>query len=219
MLHRIKRMIANWLLKDIEIESLRVRNIKVGDNTVVIKGDGIVLPALTVDPTLEAGKIWIRGDLSQLRFTPDGSVVKSVLDPADISRFQQYSTDPGGGTSRFINEACFTLSGSSQETTLHSINVTLSKTSRVIAVAWAQATAISSGSMTLRIYDGANLLAESASIGNKSHTVQAVAIFDGELSAGSRTFSSKIYASTLNVTSPYVCWSSGVGTGLVIVVI
>lgn len=79
MLREIKRKIINWLLRDIEIDYLRVRNIKVGDNTVVIKGDRIVFPQLTADPsTLEAGMLFYRGDIDKWRYSPDGASIKDV---------------------------------------------------------------------------------------------------------------------------------------------
>jgi len=68
----IRRKILEWLLKD------GIPYLRVGENTVDITGIDITLPSLTSDPSLAKGKIWFRGDLGQLRISPDGSNVKQV---------------------------------------------------------------------------------------------------------------------------------------------
>jgi hypothetical protein len=46
--------------------------------------DYIILNPLTADPSpLQKGMIWFRGDLGQLRYTPDGSTIY-VIDPAPV---------------------------------------------------------------------------------------------------------------------------------------
>ena len=69
----IRRKILEWLLKD------GIPYLRVGENTVDITGIDITLPSLTSDPSLAKGKIWFRGDLGQLRISPDGSNVKQVF--------------------------------------------------------------------------------------------------------------------------------------------
>ena len=68
----IRRKILEWLLKD------GIPYLRVGGNTVDISPNDITLPSLTSDPSLAKGKLWFRGDLGQLRFSPDGSNVKQV---------------------------------------------------------------------------------------------------------------------------------------------
>jgi len=72
---RVRRKLLEWLLKD------GLPEVKVGKNTVAIDGESITLASLATDPTLAEGKLFFRGDLDELRFSPDGSTVK-VVHPA-----------------------------------------------------------------------------------------------------------------------------------------
>ena len=78
MLKKVKQRLINWLLKDVEIQELVVKKLKVGSSTVKVHTDGIDFPGLTSDPSLVAGRLWYRRDLDQWRYSPDGSVVKTI---------------------------------------------------------------------------------------------------------------------------------------------
>ena len=86
MLKKVKQRLVNWLLKDVEIQELVVKQLKVGSGTVKVHTDGIDFPGLTADPSLVAGRLWFRSDESKIKFSPDGSTVKTVnpVDWADI---------------------------------------------------------------------------------------------------------------------------------------
>jgi len=80
---------------------VRCGAVKVGERTVTISADidmggGVIknlgavesanyvtLSPLTADPPLASGRVWYRGDLGQLRFSPDGVAVY-VVDPAPV---------------------------------------------------------------------------------------------------------------------------------------
>jgi len=47
-------------------------------NTIVIDGKKIKLSPETSDPTLDTGILWFRSDTGELKFSPDGSIVKTV---------------------------------------------------------------------------------------------------------------------------------------------
>ena len=74
----LKRKLINWLLKDIEIEELTVKRLRIGDNTITVDTDSITLPGLTADPALAAGKVWFRSDLKLLGYSPDGTAVNRI---------------------------------------------------------------------------------------------------------------------------------------------
>ncbi|RLI46532.1 hypothetical protein DRO69_02810 [Candidatus Bathyarchaeota archaeon] len=88
MFERVEKLIRlkllKWLLKD------GLPELKVGGNTIKIDGESIILPALTADPTLAAGKIWFR-DTGKIRWSPDGSTVKEVSDitAADVWSYSE----------------------------------------------------------------------------------------------------------------------------------
>lgn len=75
---RIRRKLLEWLLKD------GLPEIKVGQNTVKIDSESVTLASLTADPTLAEGKLFFRGDLDELRFSPDGATTKTVY-PSSLS--------------------------------------------------------------------------------------------------------------------------------------
>lgn len=75
----IKRRILKWLLKGVLIEGIRVKRLRVG-STITITSDYIDMQPLTSDPPLAQGRVWFRGDLGSLRYSPDGNTVYS-LDP------------------------------------------------------------------------------------------------------------------------------------------
>ena len=87
MLGRLKKKLVNWLLKDVEVQKLVVdklvtKLLQVGLGTTKVTGNGIIFPGLTSDPSLVAGLLWFRSDTAQVKFSPDGSAVKTVF-PAD----------------------------------------------------------------------------------------------------------------------------------------
>jgi len=82
MLGRLKQKLVNWLLKDVVVEKLTVKEIYAGTSTTRVTGSGVIFPGLTADPTLEAGILWFRSDETKIKFSPDGSAVKTVF-PAD----------------------------------------------------------------------------------------------------------------------------------------
>jgi len=67
----LKRRIVEWLLSD--IHELRV------GRTIVIDGSAIKLASLIADPALEEGKLFFRGDLDELRFSPNGVKLINVV--------------------------------------------------------------------------------------------------------------------------------------------
>jgi hypothetical protein len=74
----LKRKLVKWLLKDVDVEELTVRKLKIGDKTVTIDANSVTLPSLTADPTLAAGKVWYRSDLKLLGYSPDGTAVNRI---------------------------------------------------------------------------------------------------------------------------------------------
>jgi hypothetical protein len=80
------------LLKDVDVEELTVRKLKIGDKTVTIDANSVTLPGLTADPTLAAGKMWFRSDLSRVRYSPDGTSVISIDPPLTAADVWSYST-------------------------------------------------------------------------------------------------------------------------------
>jgi hypothetical protein len=74
----LKKKIASWLLKGVEVEELAVKKLRVGENTVTVDADSITLPGLTANPTLAAGKVWFRSDQGLLAYSPDGSAVRNI---------------------------------------------------------------------------------------------------------------------------------------------
>jgi len=82
---KILTKVVNWILKNVELEELRVYNLKVGNSTVYVKSDRITLAALSSDPTsLTQGDMWFNSTDGKIKFTPDGTAVK-VLPPAPIT--------------------------------------------------------------------------------------------------------------------------------------
>jgi hypothetical protein len=107
LIKQFKRWLANWLLKDVEIEELKVGRLRVGEGTVTMDGSGITLPGLTADPTLAAGKVWFRSDLGLLSYSPDGTAVNripigTINVDAHASRHAAGGADPipSGGIAR-----------------------------------------------------------------------------------------------------------------------
>jgi len=90
---RLKERVVNWLVRNVTIEKLRVRKLKIGNNTVVIAPDYIDLPGLSADPTLSAGRIWFRSDLSKLRWSPDGSTVSDIGGYFNLSQLTELTWD------------------------------------------------------------------------------------------------------------------------------
>ena len=80
ILTRIRYILLRWLFKDlvVEFDRVKARVIQVGDRTVILTGEWIVLAALTADPALAAGRMWFRSDLGKIRFSPDGTTVKTL---------------------------------------------------------------------------------------------------------------------------------------------
>jgi len=74
----LKRKLASWLLKDVEIEELAVRKLKIGESTVTIDANSITLPSLTADPTLAEGKLWYRADLDRLQYAIDTATKREI---------------------------------------------------------------------------------------------------------------------------------------------
>jgi len=71
-LRLLKMTLVNWLFRDIELEELRVKNIRMGNGTIVIAPDYIDLAPLTADPPLATGRVWFRSDIPTCRYSPDG---------------------------------------------------------------------------------------------------------------------------------------------------
>ena len=69
------RRFKKFLYRDKEV---KIHKLVVGDDPVLINGNSITLPSLTSNPTLSAGKIWFRGDLKNIVFSPDGSKAISL---------------------------------------------------------------------------------------------------------------------------------------------
>jgi hypothetical protein len=90
----LKRKLINWLLKDVEVEELVVKRLRVGEGTVTIDTNSITLPGLSTDPTLAAGKLWFRSDLGTVRYSPDGLAVREIL--TDLHRTASPIDHPDG---------------------------------------------------------------------------------------------------------------------------
>ena len=87
----LKRRLLRWLFDpDVLGEvDLRLPRLRIGNKTVDIDGKAIALPSLTSDPELASGKIWFRGDINKLRFSPDGTKTVNILkedDPLNIAQ-------------------------------------------------------------------------------------------------------------------------------------
>jgi hypothetical protein len=74
----LKRKLVKWLLKDVEVEELTVKKLKVGDKTVTIDTNSLILPSLTADPTLAEGKLWYRADLDRLQYAIDTATKREI---------------------------------------------------------------------------------------------------------------------------------------------
>ena len=81
----IRKRILEWLLKDVIVDEIRVRKLRVGEGTINIGSDYIDLSLLTSDPALTEGRVWYRSDLGKIRYY-DGSVIKELpaVDPIDV---------------------------------------------------------------------------------------------------------------------------------------
>jgi hypothetical protein len=90
----LKRRLASWLLKDVEIEELAVRKLRIGENTVTIDANSVTLPGLTADPALATGKVWFRNDLGIVKYSPDGTAVRDLL--TDLHRTASPIDHPNG---------------------------------------------------------------------------------------------------------------------------
>jgi len=78
MFKRLLSKIVNWILKNVELDEINVKRLKVGSKTVYIKSDRITLAPLTADPTsLTQGDLWFNSNEGKVKFTPDGSAVKN----------------------------------------------------------------------------------------------------------------------------------------------
>jgi len=51
------------------------------DGTIVITQNYLDFEPLTADPTLKAGRVFFRGDVKRMRFSPDGQVSADIVDP------------------------------------------------------------------------------------------------------------------------------------------
>jgi hypothetical protein len=103
----LKRRLIGWLLKDVEIEELKVRKLRIGESTVTIDANSITLPALTADPALAEGKLWYRADLDRLQYAIDTATKREIpfgtIDvDAHASRHVAGGADaiPSGGIAR-----------------------------------------------------------------------------------------------------------------------
>lgn len=93
MIKRFKRLLANWLLKDVVLEELRVRDLRVGNGTVRVRGSYIDLPGLTSDPALAAGRVWFRSDTGEIKHSPDGSTTKALASKPIARADLEYPTE------------------------------------------------------------------------------------------------------------------------------
>ena len=73
----IRKRILEWLLKDVLIEEIRVRRLRVG-NTIDIPGDYIDMSPLTSDPSLAEGRMWYRSDENVIKYSDGVDVINPV---------------------------------------------------------------------------------------------------------------------------------------------
>jgi len=69
-------------------------------NTPIIATDGITLASLSNNPQLEKGKVFFRGDLEKIYYSPDGTIAKRLLAEGDVSNSvldHQHSSAAGDG--------------------------------------------------------------------------------------------------------------------------
>jgi len=80
ILKKLKKFLLKWLftdkevLKEVVIPYLKVRDL----NTDPVWASYIDFEELTSDPSLAPGRMWYRKDLDQWRYSPDGTVVKTM---------------------------------------------------------------------------------------------------------------------------------------------
>jgi len=72
--------------------------------------DEVTLASLEADPSLAAGKLWFRSDISELRFSPDGTAVAKIYPPLDTQLFRSVTdvTLSFSGANEWIEGDSFT---------------------------------------------------------------------------------------------------------------
>jgi len=58
--------------------------LKIGEDTIVVDEDYLDLAGLTSDPPLAEGRFWWRGDMKQMRYSPNGTEVEKVYPHFDV---------------------------------------------------------------------------------------------------------------------------------------
>jgi hypothetical protein len=113
-------------------------------SAVTLESDGITLPPLTGDPTLESGKLFFRSDLGRLRLAISDSAVKNILTDEDPINLAQIS-----GTALTARDWSLDLAKLQNIDVELSVLVTLLRWGRNVSPAWvhgAEVTAPAEGS-------------------------------------------------------------------------
>lgn len=99
----IRKKILEWLLKDVVVEEIRVRKLRVGRGTINIGSDYIDLALLTSDPALAEGRLWYRSDEDLIKYSDGSTVIKptSVMQCIPMAIRYDYLTGTGTTEHRY----------------------------------------------------------------------------------------------------------------------